>query len=70
MQAEIFLNRSAIFMGHVPWLGAIILSLPMFAKDIKAFRAFAMQCARRRLQEGSPQKDLFYHLVSTILMFR
>jgi hypothetical protein len=47
-------------MGHLPWLGSIA---PGFANDIKAFRAGAQNWARRRVKEGSTQKDLFYHLV-------
>ncbi|KAF8802455.1 cytochrome P450 [Phlegmacium glaucopus] len=57
-------QRNSIFMSHVPWLGAIALSLPIFAEGIKAFRAFAQRCAFRRLQEGSLHKDLFYHLIN------
>jgi len=61
---HLFRYRNSIFVSHVPWLGAFVLSLPMFAKDMKAFRTFSQRCGFRRLQEGSPHKDLFYHLVS------
>ena len=54
-------------MSHVPWFGAILLSLPMFAKGVKAFRANARRCTLRRLKEGSPHKDLFHYLASTSL---
>jgi len=50
-------------MSHVPWLGSIALSLPVFAQDLKVFRAHAQNWARRRVKEGSTRKDLFYHLV-------
>ncbi|KAF8802471.1 cytochrome P450 [Phlegmacium glaucopus] len=56
-------QREAVFMSHVPWLGSIALSLPGFAKDLKFFRAHAQNWARRRVQEGSTHKDLFYHLI-------
>ena len=55
--------REAIFMGHVPWLGSIALSLPGFANNTKVFSAHAKSWARRRVKEGSTHKDLFYHLV-------
>jgi hypothetical protein len=55
--------REAIFMGHVPWLGSIALSLPGFANNTKIFCAHAKSWARRRIKEGSIHKDLFYHLV-------
>ena len=55
--------REVIFMGHVPWLGSIALSLPGFANNTKIFCAHAKSWARRRVKEGSIHKDLFYHLV-------
>ena len=58
-----FTLREAIFMGHVPWLGSIALSLPGFANNTKVFCAHAKNLARRRVKEGSTHKDLFYHLV-------
>ncbi|RDB26248.1 hypothetical protein Hypma_006424 [Hypsizygus marmoreus] len=54
---------NAIFMGHVPWLGALFLRLPNFAKDLKAFRAHAKKQAIARKKRGSPHKDLFHHLI-------
>jgi hypothetical protein len=55
--------REAIFMGHVPWLGKIALSLPGFVNNTKIFCSHAKSWARRRIKEGSIHKDLFYHLV-------
>ena len=59
--------RTKIFMSHVPWLGATILSYPRLTPDFKAFRMYARERAARRIKEGSPYKDLFYHLVCDIV---
>ena len=58
-----FNSRDVIFTSHVPWLGSIYFALPGFANNFKAFRVRARHWARRRIKEGSTQKDLFYHLV-------
>ena len=63
VEFEFYFFREAIFMGHVPWLGSIALSLPGFANNTKIFCAHAKSWARRRIKEGSIHKDLFYHLV-------
>jgi len=44
-------------------LGSIAFSLPGFVNDIKAFRSRAQDWARRRVKEGSTQRDLFHHLI-------
>ncbi|KAF8150653.1 cytochrome P450 [Crassisporium funariophilum] len=56
-------QKNAVFMSHVPWLGALFLTLPNLAKDLKAFRAHAKKCAIRRKQQGSAHKDIFHHLM-------
>ncbi|KAF9565398.1 cytochrome P450 [Agrocybe pediades] len=56
-------QRSAIFMGHVPWLGRLFLRYPQFAGDLKAFRAHARTRALLRKQQTSPHKDIFHHLM-------
>ncbi|KAF5379710.1 hypothetical protein D9615_005671 [Tricholomella constricta] len=56
-------QKSAIFMSHVPWLGALFLRFPKFANDLKAFREHAKKCVMARLLRGSPHKDLFHHLI-------
>ncbi|KAJ7650724.1 cytochrome P450 [Roridomyces roridus] len=53
----------ALLMSHVPWLGELTLWIPGFAKDVKKFRAHAINCAIERKLHGSPRKDLFYHLI-------
>lgn len=59
-----FSFRNAIFMSHVPWLGALFLRMPdFFAKDLKAFRSHAQKRAIMRKKQGSPHKDLFHYLV-------
>ena len=60
------LYRVIIFTGHVPWLGAMILSHLEWVPDYKKFRAYAQAWTIRRIKEGSPFKDLFYHLVNHI----
>jgi len=50
-------EKNLLFMGHVPWLGALCLRLPGLAGDLKAFRAYAAKKA------GSTYKDIFYHLI-------
>lgn len=62
-QLIILYYRNAIFMSHVPWLGALFYRFPNFAKDLKAFRAHSKKQAMARKQRGSPHKDLFHHLV-------
>ncbi|KAG5730825.1 Cytochrome P450 67, partial [Termitomyces sp. T112] len=56
-------QKNAIFMSHVPWLGALFLQFPNLAKDLKAFREHAKKCAIARKKRGSPHKDLFHHLI-------
>ncbi|KAG6872248.1 hypothetical protein C0995_011597 [Termitomyces sp. Mi166 len=56
-------QKNAIFMSHVPWLGALFLQFPNLAKDLKAFREHAKKCAIARKKRGSSHKDLFHHLV-------
>ncbi|KAG6877406.1 hypothetical protein C0993_007743 [Termitomyces sp. T159_Od127] len=54
---------NAIFMSHVPWLGALFLQFPNLAKSLKAFRDHAKKCVMARKKRGSPHKDLFYYLI-------
>ncbi|GLB40144.1 putative cytochrome p450 [Lyophyllum shimeji] len=56
-------QKNAIFMSHVPWLGALFLRFPNFATDLKAFRQHAKKCAMARKKRGSPHMDLFHHLI-------
>ncbi|KAJ6570138.1 cytochrome P450 [Mycena vulgaris] len=54
---------TALLMSHVPWIGELSLWIPGFAKDVKTFRAYAINCAIARKSQGSPRKDIFYHLI-------
>ncbi|KAF9644906.1 cytochrome P450 [Thelephora ganbajun] len=54
--------RTATLIGHIPWVGRYVKSLPGVGTDLKRFRAFAMQKFLIRKNEGSGHKDLFYHL--------
>lgn len=54
--------RTATLIGHIPWVGMYVKNLPGVGMDLKRFRAFAMQRFLLRKDEGSGQKDLFYHL--------
>lgn len=65
---ELINDRNAIFMSHVPWLGALFLRFPNLAKDLKAFRAYAKKRAISRKKEGSSHKDLFFHLVRGVII--
>ena len=59
--------RALIFMSHVPWLGATILSYPRLIPDFKTFHMYAQGRAMRRIKEGSSYKDLFHYLVCDIV---
>jgi hypothetical protein len=52
-----------IFLGHVPWLGAMVLSYPDSIPDYRKVRADGHARAMRRIKEGSTSKDLFHHLI-------
>ncbi|KZT11544.1 cytochrome P450 [Laetiporus sulphureus 93-53] len=49
---------------QIPWIAKIIIYLPFVGKQMKTLGQFAYQQATRRLNEGSPHKDLFYHLLN------
>ena len=54
-------------MGHVPWLGSTAFSIPGVVTNFKMLRKIAQNLAKRRIQQGSRVKDVFYHLVRCIL---
>jgi len=56
-------QKIAIFMSHVPWLGALFLRFPSLATDLKVFRAHAKIQAANRVKKGSVHKDLFHYLM-------
>ncbi|TFK75098.1 cytochrome P450 [Pluteus cervinus] len=53
----------AIFMSHVPWLGALAFRYPMFVKEFKAFRSYAQNRGIMRHKLGSQFRDLYHHLM-------
>ncbi|KAJ7510436.1 cytochrome P450 [Mycena galericulata] len=53
----------ALLMSHVPWIGELTTWVPGFAKNVKKFRNYAVNCAIERKLHGSPRKDIFYHLI-------
>jgi len=53
-----------ILLGHVPWLGAMVLSYPESIPDYRKIRADGRARAMRRIKEGSTSQDLFYHLIN------
>jgi hypothetical protein len=57
------LDSPSHILGHLPWISDYHAYLPFIAKDVRRFRAFAMQRAAVRCTDGSPYKDLFHHLV-------
>ena len=57
------LNSLLHVLGHLPWIADYHAYLPFFAKSVRRFRAFAIQCATVRFKDGSPYKDLFHYLV-------
>jgi hypothetical protein len=61
-------HRIGAFMGHVPWLGEIILSYPESLPDYQKIHTYAQERAMRRIKEGSPYKDLFHYLVCYLLL--
>jgi len=62
-------EKESVFMGHVPWLGSIAFSIPGLATNLKMLRMLAQKLAKRRIQEGSRVKDVFYHLIDEDNLF-
>ena len=60
-------DRSTAILAHVPWLWTY-LRLITGAKARTRSYALAIKYVNRRIQGGSKIKDLFYHLVSTIVL--
>ncbi|PCH42796.1 cytochrome P450 [Wolfiporia cocos MD-104 SS10] len=48
---------------QIPWCARALPYLPFVGKHMKALGQFAFKQVTRRLQEGSVQNDLFYHLL-------
>ncbi|KAG6915541.1 hypothetical protein DXG01_011006 [Tephrocybe rancida] len=57
------LSRLGLFMGHLPWLAALIQEIPSIANKVNEFRAHSRRRVLKRLGTGSSCKDLFYHLM-------
>ncbi|KAJ7097746.1 cytochrome P450 [Mycena belliarum] len=52
---------------HVPWSTDLLPYLPRVGQEMRALGKFAFEQARRRLDAGSLQNDLFYHLMDESL---
>ncbi|KAJ7090898.1 cytochrome P450 [Mycena belliarum] len=48
---------------HIPWSTGFLPYLPRVGQEMKALGKFAFDQAKRRLEAGSLQNDLFYHLM-------
>ncbi|EKM53670.1 uncharacterized protein PHACADRAFT_211341 [Phanerochaete carnosa HHB-10118-sp] len=47
---------------HVPWFGYWVRYFPKLGAPTQKFRAMCIEQGKRRYQDGSKQKDLFYYL--------
>jgi len=56
-------DRTAVLIGHIPWVGEYVKFLPGVGKGPKRLRAFSMRQLSIRKNEGSGKRDLFYYLV-------
>lgn len=53
---------TALVLGHLPWLIHYLDILPT-SKNLNGFRKFSVDRVVTRKNEGSAEKDLFYHLI-------
>ncbi|KZT11556.1 cytochrome P450 [Laetiporus sulphureus 93-53] len=49
---------------QIPWTTKIVMYLPFIGKQMKTLGKLAYKQVARRREEGSPHKDLFYHLMN------
>jgi len=55
--------RAVITVGHVPFITPIVKLLPLDPK-VDNFVQFCTQCYLARVEDSSPSRDIFRHLVS------
>lgn len=56
-------NRISAVIQHVPWLAGILYQLPGVTNNINRIRDFGADKAKRRKENGTVVRDLFYHIV-------
>ena len=56
-------------MAHTPWLITYLRFIPGAAKVRRRVFAITEEYVNRRVEQGSNIKDLFYYLVSSIVLF-
>ena len=64
--ADPLAGRTAAMIGHIPWVGRYVRSLPGVGTGAKRLREFAKQKFTTRKDEGSGKRDLFYYLVGPV----
>jgi hypothetical protein len=62
-------NRLVTTVAHVPWLFTYLRFIPGAATIRARVFAIAEEYVNQRVNEGSDIKDLFYYLVSQVVMF-
>lgn len=50
--------------AHIPWVGRPLAVIPYFSSRMYKLRAFGTNIATTRVESGSSEKDLWYHLVN------
>jgi hypothetical protein len=53
-------------VAHVPWLFTYLRLIPGATRPQERIIALAQEYVKRRLDEGSNIKDLFYHLMRKV----
>ena len=55
-------------MQHVPWLAKITRVTPFLGTKLRKFGGFALEQAKKRAGKPMLKKDLFYHLVRSVVL--
>lgn len=53
---------------HIPWATPTLQRLPLLSKGVMKLRKFAVEYGTSRIKKGAVTKDLWYHLVSSLLL--
>ncbi|KAF9443752.1 cytochrome P450 [Macrolepiota fuliginosa MF-IS2] len=59
-------QQTLFFFGTIPWFGKLMLRLATIIPllpGVRQYRSYTINRVIRRKQQGSPHKDLFYHLI-------
>ena len=62
-------DRLFTIVAHIPWLITYLRFIPGAAKVQTRVFAIAEKYVNHRVEQGSNIKDLFYYLVSSIVLF-